>query len=82
MTNAGYKNVFSKVLDEASVDEVASKVKLSFVTEDTVNKIFELLCKTFKMDLPPIIAAVCLLFLKGAASDGAPLCLSVDVMGK
>lgn len=82
MAGFGYKNVFNKVLDEASVETVAPKVKQSIVTEETINKIFELLCSTFEMDLAPMIAGVCLLFLKGAASDGAPLSLSVEVLGR
>jgi hypothetical protein len=81
-TGFGYKSVFDKVLDDATVDKVAPKVKQSVMTEETVTKVLELLCKSLELDLVPILAGTCLLFLKGAASDGSPLSLSVEVMGR
>lgn len=81
-TGFGYKSVFDKVLNEATVDKVAPKVKQSVMTEETVTKVLELLGKSFELDIVPILAGTCLLFLKGAASDGAPLSLSVEVMGR
>jgi hypothetical protein len=81
-TGFGYTSVFKKVLDEATVDKVAPKVKQSAMTEEAVTKVLELLCKSLELELVPVLAGVCLLFLKGAASDGSPLSLSVEVMGR
>lgn len=70
-----------KAYDEAMqlpVDQYSPDFKKGAITQDQLNKVFEVLSSTFGIPKPLAVVAVILLFLKGAAS-GTPPTLSVTV---
>lgn len=71
---------FEQVL-KVPLEEVAPKVKENKIPMDQVNQVIEKL--SVLMGIPPQTAsiAIFLLFLMGAANDGAPLTMSVEVGG-
>lgn len=75
---------FTKLTQEAmntKASEIApSETKANTLSESDINKIINSLATTHGITNVTALCAVFLLFLKGAANNGAPLTMSVDVI--
>lgn len=81
--NEQYQNIISKAI-ESKVDELSPNYrKKQKMTDEQVHKIIESIMLTLGMDNPQkVLVAMMLLFLQGAASEGTPLTLSVQIGAK
>lgn len=72
-------DIFKEALD-LPLETLAPNIKKANMTREQANKVLEVLGNTFSIPKNAAMVAVILLFLRGAASDGTPLSLSVTVM--
>lgn len=64
------------------VEQVSPDFKKSSITDNQIEKIVQTLATNFNAQPKDVVVALILLFLKGAASDGTPPTLSVEVTNK
>jgi hypothetical protein len=75
------ENILNAALQE-DLSKVAPTISKSAVTDEETNKILDTISSNFQIKKTSAAIAIYLLFLKGAASNGTPLSLIVEVEGK